>query len=200
MLYDGRSEMKWLLVSGGALVGLVLVGVVVLKILASRPGANHAHITIQINRPPAEVFPWVTEPERLKRWISWLEEVRSIETTPAHVGSKRLLVMNDPNMKRKLEITSEAVAYEPPRHFLVRLTLPQTFSANVDYALSDGALGTTRLDYDTDYTFHNGFAALMSPMVRPRARQKAQMDLATLKRLVESEPALNGSAAATPSP
>jgi uncharacterized protein YndB with AHSA1/START domain len=193
-MVDGRSEMKWLLLSGGVLVGLVLVAVVVLKILASRPGANHAHITIQIDRPPAEVFPWLSEPERLKRWISWLEEVRPIETTPTHVGSKRLFVMNDPNMKRKLEIMSEAVAYDPPRHLLVRLTLPQNFSANVDYALSDSRHETTRLDYDTEYTFQNGFAALMAPLVRPRARQKAQMDLATLKRLVESE------AAAAPSP
>ena len=49
--------------------------------------------TIEIARPPATVFPYLTEPERLKRWVGGLTTFEAAKGESAHVGAQSHQVM-----------------------------------------------------------------------------------------------------------
>jgi hypothetical protein len=62
--------MKMLLYALGAVVGVILIAVVTL--LAVGRSESTLTASIEVARPPAVVFAWVSEPERVKRWLGWL--------------------------------------------------------------------------------------------------------------------------------
>ncbi|MDZ4799057.1 MAG: hypothetical protein SGI92_12900, partial [Bryobacteraceae bacterium] len=73
------------------IVGILLVAILVLSGMTMRPGANMARAEVEIAASPAEVWPWLTEGEKAKKWVSWLVEVR--EASP----DKQVWVMHDMN-------------------------------------------------------------------------------------------------------
>lgn len=180
--------MKWLMRIGGALVGLIVLAGIVLTVLGRKEGATQVKLSVEIDRPPAMVFRWLTEPDRLKQWISWLVEVKVITETPNIVGSKEVMVMNDPNMSEPVQMEVVTTAYEQDRHVAVAISMPMGFSGTVDYRLTPRGEGKTLLEYDSRYDFQHWFARLMAPVVMPSARAKLDADFATLKRLAEAEP------------
>src|SRR6185295_11965917 len=66
---QGRPHMKWVLRIVGALVGLAVLAVLVLFALSKRPDAGKGEVSIEIAQPPAVVWAWITEPEKLKQWV-----------------------------------------------------------------------------------------------------------------------------------
>lgn len=66
--------MKWISIVLGTLVGLIVVAVVVLLVLGARKGSNEMLSVVEIDRAPSAVWPWITQPERQKQWVSWLVE------------------------------------------------------------------------------------------------------------------------------
>jgi hypothetical protein len=104
----------WLI---GGLVGLVAIAVAVLFIAGLRPGAGRTRSDIEIARPPEVVWTWITEPARVKQWVSWLVEVREDPQGTDGVGARDIWVMDDPNMKQRIEIPSVVTAYDKPRRF-----------------------------------------------------------------------------------
>ncbi len=129
--------MKWLLRIGGGLIALIVVAIVTLKLFGLRSDAGRIRHAVEIHRPPSQVFRWLSEPERLKQWISWLVEVRPVPGAPSSgVGAKEVLVMDDPNMKQKVELESELTALEPDRKISVKIHAAMGFSGTVDYVLT----------------------------------------------------------------
>jgi carbon monoxide dehydrogenase subunit G len=180
--------MKWLLLIGGGLVALIILALIILKLLGLRSDAGRVHHAVEINRAPAQVFRWINEPERLKQWISWLVEIRPVPGAPAAgVGAKEIFVMNDPNMKQKIEMESEVTAHEPDRKVSVKIQAAMGFTGTADYLLTPIGEGKTRLEYDSRFEYHHWMAALFEPLVTPQAKAKLEGDMATLKRLVEAE-------------
>jgi carbon monoxide dehydrogenase subunit G len=181
--------MKWLLRIGGALVALIVLAIVVLKLMGMRTDAGRIRHTVEIDRPPAQVFRWLNEPERVKQWISWLVEIRPVQGAPTSgVGAKDVFVMDDPNMKQKVELESEVTAFEPDRKISVKIHAAMGFSGDLDYILTPVGEGRTRLEYDGRYQYHHWMASLFEPLVTPQAKAKLEGDLAKLKQLVEAEP------------
>lgn len=177
--------MKYLLYALAGFGGIILVALVTLFVLSRRSSAGAVASTIEINSPPEEVWPWLYEGARLKQWVSWLIDVRE-ENQLAGVGARRTWIMDDPNMKQKVEVAGEVTHFEPPRRLDVRVTAKLGFSGNVSYRLTDLGSGKTRLETSGKFTYHHWFARLLEPVVTPQAKKKQVADLETLKRKVES--------------
>ena len=74
--------------------------------------------SIEIARPPHEVFAFVTDPSKLAAWQD-AEEVTQLSPGPLGVGS-RLREVHKVLGRRRVEIT-EFVVYEPGRRFEIRM-------------------------------------------------------------------------------
>jgi hypothetical protein len=178
--------MKWVGIILGSIVGLVVLAVIALLIAGRREGAGKYDTSVDIQRPAAEVWPWITEPERQKRWVSWLVEARDLTPPPHKVGSRKLWVMVDPNMNnQRIEINSEVTSLAMERELTVRLSSQNMFSGRATYTLTNLPGGGTRLRNEGEYHYDFWIARLMEPLVAPQARKKMKSDMAQLKRLVE---------------
>ena len=68
--------MKWVLRILGGLAGVLILGVAVLFAMSQRANAGKMRNSIELNAPAERVWAWVTEPDKLTQWVSWLVEVR----------------------------------------------------------------------------------------------------------------------------
>jgi len=167
-------------------VGLIVIALVTLLVMSSRPDADRMAGSIDIAKPPQTVWAYVEEPDKLKSWISWVVEVRDETPGRRGVGSRYVLVMEDRNNgNMRVNIASEVVAYEECKKETLRLSVPGMFSGEGTYALQDLGNGQTRLTQESTYHFDNWFARLMAPLVMSEARKKMVEDLQRLKSLAE---------------
>jgi uncharacterized protein YndB with AHSA1/START domain len=182
--------MKWIKIVLGVLLSLIIVAAAVLAILGARNGADELRTSVDIDRPPSAVWPWITEPDKQMKWVSWLVEIRPVGEKREGVGTKSLWVMEDKNNGGKLmEIAGEVTAAEKDKYVAVKLDSAGAFDGTGSYTLIDLGNGRTRMESFGKYHFQNAFARLLIPVIMPSASKKMKTDLATLKRMVEAEPA-----------
>jgi hypothetical protein len=62
--------MKWLWRALISLVVLLVAGVLTLLAMGGGADANRLQASITIQRPPAVVWPWLYEPDKVKTWVS----------------------------------------------------------------------------------------------------------------------------------
>jgi uncharacterized protein YndB with AHSA1/START domain len=180
-------EMKWVgRIAGGMLVVLVLA-VAVLFLMGHRSGAGSIHASAELNGSPDQVWPWLSEGEKLKQWVSWLVEVRGSEPGMA-VGAKRVMVMKDENNGGALmEIEGVCSEYAPPSRLSFQLSSGGAFDGQQAYRLTDLGNGKTRLDVDSHYHFASSLAQLMEPLITAAAEKKMVGDMARLRGLIEGK-------------
>jgi uncharacterized membrane protein len=178
--------MKWVKTIAALLAGIVLVAIASLWIAGLGSNAGHYESVIEIGRPAAEVWPWITEPDKLKQWVSWLSEARKLTPEPTHPGSRAVWIMVDPSMgNRPIEIDSEVTSVVPNESLNMRVASSGMFSGTAAYTLTSLPGGGTRLQNAGDYRYEMWYSRLMEPLVRPEARKKLNADLLHLKMLVE---------------
>ena len=168
---------KWLLV-----LGLTLVVVACIGVATSQRGSRMRYIsTTAIARPAAAIFPLLTEPEQLKRWIGGLESSVPLTEGGLRLGARsRETVVED---GRRMAMDSEVVELDPP--WLIAVTLDGANAQGlVRYTLKEATGGTTLL-YEIELRF-SGLMALFAPLARGPAQAKVDSDLARLKALAES--------------
>jgi uncharacterized protein YndB with AHSA1/START domain len=179
--------MKWVAIILGSTVGLLLLAVIGLWIAGHRKDAGKLDTSVDIQRPAAEVWPWLTEPEKQKQWVSWLVEARDLTPPPIKVGSRKAWVMVDPNMNnRRLKINTVVTAVVPERELSLQIDSQGMFTSHGTYTLTALPGGGTRLRTAAEYSYPHWFARLMEPLVAPQARKKMNSDMAQLKHLVET--------------
>jgi uncharacterized protein YndB with AHSA1/START domain len=179
--------MRWVLWIVGSLVGIAVLAVAVLYVMSRREGANVMVTEVVVNRPPAEVWPWVTEPELQKKWVSWLVEIKDLHRTPNGVGSRATWVMEDKNNNnQKMEIHSEVTKYDVNRLVEVNLNTPPEFTGVASYTLTDLGNGSTRVISRGEYNMNKAIFKLMMPLVIPSAKKKMNADFASMKKQIES--------------
>jgi uncharacterized protein YndB with AHSA1/START domain len=133
--------------------------------------------TVEIARPPAEVFPWLLEEDKVPRWTGHLREYTRLDDGTLGAGSRVRQVLEVSG--RTIDVQLEVTAYEPPTGAQTR------FSTNgievvSSYALQAAGAGT-RLTQTIEANA-NGFAArLLVPVVQPRLEEKLTEDLEHLK-------------------
>lgn len=174
--------MKWVIRIVGVIAGLLLLSVAVLFAMSQRDAAKHINASIEINAPRERVWTALTEPEKLKQWITWLVEVRQD-------GNQRVYVMRDENNGGQLmEIRSSVLESSAPQHLRFTMSAPQEgFDGDHTYELADAGSGRTKVSCTGSYQFSAWVVKLMSPLFMPMAEKKLAGDLARLKAIVEAE-------------
>jgi uncharacterized protein YndB with AHSA1/START domain len=143
--------------------------------------ASFSH-TVEIPRPPAEVFPWLLEADRVPRWTGHLETYERLDDGALGSGSRLRQVLDVSG--RRIDVQLEVTRYEPPRGAQTR------FSTNgidvvSDYALEPTASGT-RLTQSIDAKPTSLSARMIVPIVQPRLEQKLTEDLERLRETLAS--------------
>jgi len=182
--------MKWLARILLALVSLLLLAVLGLFLAGKREGAGFNQVTLEISRPPEQVWRYLTEPELTRKWMSHLLEVTPLTEGGLRVGARsRMVVAVDADETMVLE--DELTRVEPPHR--LELTLKSgaeadvSFSEQVVYTLEPRD-GRTKLTVMGKSQF-SGVASLFEPLITPTAKANLEKELQSLKAAVEAEPA-----------
>jgi carbon monoxide dehydrogenase subunit G len=138
--------------------------------------ASFAH-TVEIPQPPAHVFPWLLEEDKVPRWTGQLERYERIGDGALGAGARVRQVLEVSG--RTIDVTLEVTGYQPPSGAQTRFETNGIEVVN-SYALEAAGAGT-RLTQSVEAT-PSGFAArMLVPIVQPRLEQKLTEDLERLR-------------------
>ena len=138
--------------------------------------ASFSH-SVEIPRPPAEVFPWLLEEDKVPRWTGHLERYERLDGGPLGQGSKVRQVLDVSG--RTIDVTLEITGYQPPSGAQTR------FSTNgiqvvSSYALEAAGAGT-RLTQSIEAKPSGLSARMLVPVIQPRLEKKLTEDLERLR-------------------
>jgi uncharacterized protein YndB with AHSA1/START domain len=141
-------------------------------------------LALDIERPPAEVFPWLSDPERAKRWMTSVSSTEIVHETPERVGTTfRERVEED---GRGTELTGVITAFEENR--LIAFHLEGDYNdVDVSYRVAPTD-GGTRLSMSADVRFKSTARLVMlvtGPLFKRKIVGQLESELATLKQLCE---------------
>ena len=138
--------------------------------------ASFSH-TVEIPRPPAEVFPWLLEEDKVPRWTGHLTTYRRLDDGALAPGSRVRQVLDVSG--RTIDVELEVVVYEPPTGAQTRFATNgiEVVSA---YALEAAGAGT-RLTQSVEAKPSGLSGRLLVPVVQPRLEQKLTEDLERLR-------------------
>jgi uncharacterized protein YndB with AHSA1/START domain len=142
----------------------------------------------EIRRSPKDLWPWLTEPERMKKWMKGLVSIVPNDPGPTRAGSTSKMTVKEGG---KLVTYDETILeWNPPRSLRLRLTSPQWKSLQMTMANQLEDLGpSTRLHYQFECQTTNAFFKLLGFLFGFFAKLQAKSFMKSLKHLAESEPA-----------
>ena len=138
--------------------------------------ASFSH-SVAIPRPPADVFPWLLDEDKVPRWTGHLERYERVDGGPLGPGSKVRQVLDVSG--RTIDVTLEVTGYEPPTGAQTRFNTNGIEVVN-SYAL-EAAGGGTRLTQSVEARPSGFSARMLVPVVQPRLEQKLTEDLERLR-------------------
>ena len=138
--------------------------------------ASFAH-SVEIPRPPADVFPWLLEEDKVPRWTSDLTRYERIGDGALRAGTRVRQILEVSG--RTIDVELEVTGYEPPSGAQTR------FSTNgievvSSYALEAAGAGT-RLTQTIEAKPSGLTARMLVPVVQPRLEEKLTQDLERLR-------------------
>ena len=133
--------------------------------------------SVEIPLPPADVFPWLLEEDKVPKWTGNLESYSQQGTLGQGAHVRQVLEISGRRIDVELEITS----YEPPSG------AETVFSTNGIEVVNAYALaatgGGTRLTQSVDAKPSGLTARMLVPIIQPRLEQKLTEDLERLREL-----------------
>ncbi len=138
--------------------------------------ASFSH-SVEIPRPPADVFPWLLEEDRVPRWTGQLERYERLDGGPLGAGSRLRQVLDVSG--RTIDVELEVTGYEPPSGAQTRFSTNGIEVVN-SYALAASGSGT-RLTQSVEAKPSGLTARLLVPVVQPRLELKLTEDLERLR-------------------
>lgn len=132
--------------------------------------------TIEIARPPAEVYAVATDPTRFPEWQRDVQSVRMLpggrfETTRRFAGARRVLLQQIVHDDRPRYWAAQAVAGPIRPH------------ATINVEAMDGG-SRSRVTFTLEFEGH-GVGVAILPLVRRQAERGAPVSYANLVRLLE---------------
>lgn len=138
---------------------------------------------VSINASIDQVYPYLTEPERMKKWKSELVEIRLLQDGPVELGSKSVSTLQF-NGTTKV-FNDEVIRFQENEVFTVRSQAPDVIFSSI-FKLENES-GKTGLSYQVKLT-NRGLNRLMAPLQDSDLRQQQMVrDALALKKIVESE-------------
>jgi uncharacterized membrane protein len=140
--------------------------------------------SIEIARPPEEVFAYIDDLSRHREWQEQIQQVTVLTDGPTKVGSRARDRRKVPGSVQ--EITYEITAHDPPRSASFRgVDGPVRPVGTVTVAPADGG---SRVTLQLDFEGHGLGGKLLLPLVRRQARKQVPRDQQRLKERLESQP------------
>jgi len=136
--------------------------------------------SIEIARPPEEVFAYIDDLSRHGEWQSQIESSRVETEGPTRVGTRAVETRNVPGGKR--EFTYEITEHDPPR--LAAFTVLNGPVRPHGRLTVEPAASGARYTVDLQMVGH-GFGKLLAPLAERQARKQIPKDLAALKDKLE---------------
>jgi carbon monoxide dehydrogenase subunit G len=139
--------------------------------------------SVEIPRPPAEVFPWLFEEDKVPQWTTGLEHYERLDSGPVGQGAR---------FQQKLEVSgqrftveTEVFEYDPPSRAASSFQI-RGVDVVARYSLTgDGA--TTQLTQSIEASGGGIKGRLFVPMIQPHLERKLEADLAALKQRLAQE-------------
>jgi uncharacterized protein YndB with AHSA1/START domain len=140
--------------------------------------------SIEISRPPQEVFAYVTHPSRMAEWQESLISSRPEGGGPPAVGSKAIMTRRVGRRKRTM--TMQLTNFSPPRSWGARgIDGPIRAIVNGTVEPLEGEAGS-RVTIELDFEGH-GLGKLLVPLVvRRQAQRELPRNLRSLREQLES--------------
>ena len=137
--------------------------------------------SVSVGRPPAEVFPWLVDADKVPQWMTGLDVYEPLDAGELRVGSRirQELTVSGYQLRFELEIAR----LEPPHAALLHFG-GSGFDAANEYAVRAAGTGsdvTWVISGDTT-SFK---ARLIAPMVQAKLQEKLATDLARLRALLD---------------
>lgn len=139
--------------------------------------------SVEIPRPPAEVFPWLFEEDKVPQWTTGLEHYERLDSGPLGQGAR---------FRQKLEVSGQrfTVELEVFEYFPHDSAASSFEIRGVDvitrYALA-GYGARTQLTQSVEASGGGIKGRIFIPMIQPHLERKLEADLAALKgRLSEN--------------
>lgn len=141
--------------------------------------ASFSH-TVTVPEPPAEVFPWLLEEDKVPQWTSRLKayEVHGDGAVGQGTRMHQVLTVGGQDLDIELEITR----YDPPRFAESRFST-NGIDVTTTYALREAG-GGTELTQTLEGTANGFKARLLLPVVQPKLEGKLTEDLERLRELL----------------
>ena len=138
--------------------------------------------TVTVPQPPAEVFPWLLDEDKVPRWTGRLEAYEVLGDGALGPGTRIRQVLTVSGQKLDLEL--EIVRYEPPSFAESR------FSTNgldvvTTYTLREAG-GGTELTQSLEGKASSFKARMLVPIVQPKLEGKLRDDLERLRELLSA--------------
>ena len=141
------------------------------------------HETIEINRPPQEVFAYLDDLTRHPEWQDQLVSVEVETAGPTRVGTRAKQTRRVPGGKRTF--TLEIVEHDPPNRAAFHVVDGPVRPHGV-ITLSS-LEGGTRTGYAVDFELHgHGLGKLLVPLIRRDAAKQMPKNLQHLKQRLEA--------------
>jgi uncharacterized protein YndB with AHSA1/START domain len=134
-----------------------------------------------INRPPEEVYAFVTDPANEAKWHADVLEAHKTSDGPLGVGSTIQFTFN---FMGKKDIDLVVREFDPPRREVVEATSKGPMAPTFTFTFEPGD-GGTRFTRKGNIRV-SGWMRLMEPMMKGMASKRADGFLAKLKLLLES--------------
>lgn len=139
--------------------------------------------TLDIARPPEEVFAVATDPTRFDQWQADVVRVETDHPAPLPVGARFTTVRRIGGVERSVSQRVAEVA-RPHRWAACSDTGPIRPNAAIAIEPVDGGAGS-RVTFTLDFVGH-GIGVPMLPLVRRQTRRAAPASYRRLKQLIES--------------
>jgi uncharacterized protein YndB with AHSA1/START domain len=140
--------------------------------------------SIEISRPPEDVFVYVTDPSHLPEWQGGVVRAERLDEGPVAVGTRAVVTRRIG--RREQSMTIEITELDPPRTFAVRSVDGPVRGENrgTIASLDDGR--GSRLSYELDLRGH-GIGKLLVPLlVKRQAQRGTPRNMQKLKERLES--------------
>ncbi len=140
----------------------------------------HFTNSITIDRPPGDVFAYVSDLENVPEWNYAIISTRKVSDGPVSVGTAYRQVRSLP---RRSEETLQVAEMQPDRRFVVQGQIGP-FVGSLKYDVEDIG-GRTRLTNTVDLE-GRGLMKLAGPVTSARVRDAVSANLGMLKELLEN--------------